>query len=239
MRSKVCNSIAAASCLLLSAWSLHGQSWSAGSGGAIYYNGGNVGIGTSAPAFPLDVNGIVRATGNSMLGGNASWTTLSCSAYFDGLWHGSGMALSMGTGSAVFGNISNGTAAAIATFLASGNVGIGTSNPQHKLHVAGTIGAEEVIVSSTGADYVFDSGYKLKPLSEVSEYIKENHHLPDVPSAKEVQQKGVGVGEMQAKLLAKIEELTLHMIEADKENHELRERLARLERLEAERSGQK
>jgi hypothetical protein len=114
----------------------------------------------------------------------------------------------------------------------SGSVGIGTTTPQHLLHVAGIIGAEEVIVSSTGADYVFDPKYKLKPLSEVSEYIQENHHLPDVPSAKEVQEKGVGVGEMQTKLLAKIEELTLHLVEMDKKNRELQ---ARVESLEAQK----
>ncbi len=86
----------------------------------------------------------------------------------------------------------------------SGNVGIGTSSPAHLLHVAGTIGAQEVIVSSNGADYVFDDGYRLAPLDEVAEYVKENHHLPDIPSAKEVQEKGLSLGDMQAKPLAKI-----------------------------------
>ena len=111
----------------------------------------------------------------------------------------------------------------------AGNVGIGTTTPQHLLHVAGTIGAEEVIVSSTGADYVFHPDYRLMPLSEVARYIQENHHLPGVPSSREIKQKGVNLGEMQAKLLAKIEELTLHEIEAEKENQELKQRIARLE----------
>jgi hypothetical protein len=103
--------------------------------------------------------------------------------------------------------------------------------------VAGTIGAEEVLVTSTGADYVFEPGYRLRPLSEVAGYIQANHHLPDIPSADEVKQKGMGVGEMQAKLLAKVEELTLHMIQAEErnnrleeQNQELRDRLARLEK---------
>jgi hypothetical protein len=108
-----------------------------------------------------------------------------------------------------------------------GNVGIGVSSPQHMLHVAGTIGAEEVIVSSTGADYVFEPGYRLMPLSEVAAYIARNHHLPDVPSAKEVQEKGAGLGDMQAKLLAKVEELTLHMIRLEKDNEELRRKVAK------------
>jgi hypothetical protein len=123
--------------------------------------------------------------------------------------------------------------AAPSTFMniaSTGNVGIGTNNPQHLLHVAGTIGAEEVLVTSTGADYVFRPGYRLQPLSEVAAYIQANHHLPDIPSEAEVKQKGMGVGAMEAKLLAKVEELTLHMIQADKENRELRDRLARLEK---------
>jgi hypothetical protein len=123
----------------------------------------------------------------------------------------------------------NGTGASISFLNGSGgayfasNVGIGTTNPQHLLHVAGTIGAEEVIVSSTGADYVFQSGYRLRPLSEVNAFIQENHHLPDIPSEAEVKENGVRLGEMQSKLLAKVEELTLHMIDADARN-------ARLER---------
>ena len=115
----------------------------------------------------------------------------------------------------------------------TGNIGIGNFStgpgPQHPLQVLGTIGAEEVIVSSTGADYVFQPGYALKPLAEVGEYIQQNRHLPDIPSAKEVEEKGVNLGEMQTKLLAKIEELTLHAIQQEKENRDLRERVARLE----------
>jgi hypothetical protein len=73
-------------------------------------------------------------------------------------------------------------------------------------------------VSSTGADYVFQPDYRLAPLSEVASYVKEHHHLPDVPSEAEVKQKGVSIGEMQSKLLAKVEELTLHIIQAPQEN---------------------
>jgi hypothetical protein len=118
-----------------------------------------------------------------------------------------------------------------------GYVGIGTTDPctnsqapaNCKLSVAGSIQAYDVTVNNQWADYVFDPGYRLAPLSEVAGYIQQNHHLPDIPSAGEVQEKGVSLGEMQAKLLAKIEELTLHMIQAEEENRQLRERIARLE----------
>jgi hypothetical protein len=110
-----------------------------------------------------------------------------------------------------------------------GYVGIGTMSPQHLLHVNGTIGAIEVIVSSNGADYVFNPNYRLRPLTEVASFIKEHHHLPEIPSEAEVKEKGVSVGDMQAKLLAKIEELTLHMIQADEKSHELQARIAQLE----------
>jgi hypothetical protein len=104
-----------------------------------------------------------------------------------------------------------------------GNVGIGTTSPQHLLHVTGTIGAEQVIVSATGADYVFDPGYHLAPLREVAAYVNANHHLPGIPAAEEMKREGVSLGDMQTKLLAKVEDLTLHMIAADERNTRLEE----------------
>lgn len=113
---------------------------------------------------------------------------------------------------------------------ASGNVGIGTAVPYYKLAVNGTIGAKDVIVTNSNwSDHVFQSGYRLRPLSEVQAYIQKHGHLPEIPSGAEVRANGVSVGEMQAKLLAKIEELTLHLIRQEKENRELRDRLAQLE----------
>jgi len=113
----------------------------------------------------------------------------------------------------------------------TGYVGIGTANPQYLLSVNGTIGAKQVTVTNTGwSDYVFKSGYRLRPLREIGEYIKGRHHLPDIPSEKEVRDKGINVGEMEAKLLAKVEELTLYMIEADERNRTLEDRIAQLER---------
>jgi hypothetical protein len=100
----------------------------------------------------------------------------------------------------------------------TGNVGIGTSKTTgYRLSVEGSMRAREVVVNSdTWSDYVFDETYRNAPLSEVEEHIKTHKHLPGVPSAQEVADNGVNVGKMQAVLLAKVEELTLHMIEQEK-----------------------
>jgi hypothetical protein len=95
------------------------------------------------------------------------------------------------------------------------------NNAAYKLDVAGKIRADEIIVNTTGADFVFDSTYKLRTLPELETFIKQNKHLPEIAPAKEMQENGVSAGEMQAKLLQKIEELTLYVIELKKENEEL------------------
>ncbi|MCC3157551.1 hypothetical protein LJ737_09890 [Hymenobacter sp. 15J16-1T3B] len=117
----------------------------------------------------------------------------------------------------------------------SGKVGIGL-DPDYigtlSLAVEGTIGARGVHVRAFGAawpDYVFLPTYRLRPLGEVAQFIALNHHLPDVPSAAEVEKNGIDVAAMDAVLLRKIEELTLHMIELQKQNEALQERLRKLE----------
>jgi len=98
-----------------------------------------------------------------------------------------------------------------------GNVGIGTTNPDAKLAVNGKIHSKEVKVDLIGwSDFVFFKDYKLPTLKEVENHIKEKGHLKDIPSAKEVEKNGFFLGEMDAKLLQKIEELTLYTIEQEK-----------------------
>jgi hypothetical protein len=176
---------------------------------------GNVGIGTTTPNVLLQVQGHARFS-------NSPTTNARVDVYggVDG-------------GDTASFYIYN-SAGNLNTFLSDGtynsymnahggNVGIGRTNPEDFLQVAGTIGAEQVIVSSTGADYVFDPNYHLASLSEVAAYVRQNHHLPGIPFADEMSKSGIRIGEMQTKLLAKIEELTLHMIQAEVRNTRLEE----------------
>lgn len=88
---------------------------------------------------------------------------------------------------------------------------------------ASNIKTDDINVNmNNAADYVFDEDYDLKPLSEVEAFVKENKHLPGIPSAAEMAENGVSVSAMSNKLLEKVEELTLHMIRLEKENAALK-----------------
>lgn len=120
----------------------------------------------------------------------------------------------------------------IARMSISGSLGLGTDDTKgYKLAVAGSAVAESVTVKLQGAwpDYVFDKEYQLPSLSETEKSIKENGHLLGIPSAADVKTNGIDLGEMNAKLLQKIEELTLHLIEKDKQLSSQELRLNKIE----------
>jgi hypothetical protein len=117
----------------------------------------------------------------------------------------------------------------------NGKVGIGTTNPNHKLEVIGTIKANILKSNAyTWSDFVFESEYKLPTLRDVENHIKEKGHLKDIPSASEVQKNGINLGEMDAKLLQKIEELTLYTIDQQKEIEELKKQNSKIDKLQNE-----
>lgn len=128
------------------------------------------------------------------------------------------------------------------TQASNGYIGINTSNPDAMLTVKGTIHTQEVIVDLEGAvapDYVFEKfydgksllnpEYKFLSLSEIEAFIKKNHHLPNIPSASELDKDGISLKQMNLLLLEKIEELTLHTITQQEQIDSLAARLEKLE----------
>ena len=113
--------------------------------------------------------------------------------------------------------------------IISGKVGIGTVNATYNLTVNGTIRCKQLIVDSDWADFVFDNNYSVPPLREVKQYIQEKGHLPGIPTEKEIQENGVSIGKVTSKLLQKIEELTLYVIDLKDENEFLKARLSKIE----------
>lgn len=198
---------------------------------SIERNSRNVGIGTENANERLvvednDPKFILRdGSGNNSSNAAAIELLEYSSGSYDGggylRWDGSANQLVLGT--KLTGNNSD-------IFVVSRNgqnVGIGTTSNSalsstYKLHVNGKIRAKEIVVETGWADFVFESDYKLRSLEEVESYIQDNGHLPDVPSAEDVAENGVTVGEMEAVLLQKIEELTLYVIDMKKQNDALK-----------------
>ena len=185
--------------------------------------GGNLGVGTSNPTAKVEVAGsvFINREQSGFVADAAGLRRVGLMKYpgIEGaIVHSGGIPFRFGRVSTA--DVTQGTLETFteeARFDGNGNFGIGTTSPTEKLSVNGKIRAKEVIVETTGwSDYVFAKDYKLASLSEVEQHIEQQGHLPGVPSAQEVAEKGVSVGDMQAILLAKIEELTLHQIAQEK-----------------------
>ncbi|TXJ22938.1 MAG: hypothetical protein E6Q24_19585 [Chitinophagaceae bacterium] len=207
-------------------------------------NSGNVGIGTTTPFAKLHVkSGAVAVSDLNYDHINARlmvadqvplvrftrWTgsgQVQQNAFVGQFYNNSAAEYSLGLGT---GSSSTGDQSETDTRLTiklNGNIGIGTTNPQEKLVVAGNMQARKVKVSiDAGADFVFEQGYNLRKLEEVKQYIQQHKHLPEIPSAKDMESGGVELGSMNIMLLQKIEELTLYLIQQKQEIDELRKKL--------------
>lgn len=210
---------------------------------------GNLGVGTNTPSAKLHININGSSTnyaayastdvGLVLQNGNSTANNLNLLAFTD----------ASGWGVADLGTITNHASHSAKLFFSTrpagsgplqrmiidenGNVGIGSLNPNQKLTVNGTIYGKEVKVDLNvpGPDYVFLNAYSLRSLAEVEDYIKTNQHLPEVPSAAQMEKEGINVSEMNMLLLKKVEELTLYLIKLDKEHTELTKKFEELEKL--------
>lgn len=211
---------------------------------------GNVGIGISNPQYKLDVNG-------KMYLHTTKWENSCAYSYLNWECHRLVMGVPVGQaavsildlmsgGSNAYDSLysefnmytaygENNTVAKIrlntidnSWINTPSNFGIGTDQPQCKLDVRGAVRANAIYVNQvSGADFVFDESYKLRPLSEVKDYVQRNQHLPEIPSAAEMQENGVNMNELQMQLLQKVEELTLYIIQQEQRIQELESQLAK------------
>ncbi len=193
--------------------------------------GGNVGIGTATPANRLDVNisndepktadffTVPTAPGdnpaNSPVGGlRFSWysTNWADVQMVRGGTNTDGLGLAFQTSTS-----NNSTTAERMRITPAGKVGIGTTNPDQLFTVNGTVHAKQVLVDNSvpTPDYVFEKGYRLRSLEEVSRFVEKHKHLPEIASAKEMDGKAVDLNQMNMKLLQKVEELTLYLVQKD------------------------
>jgi len=182
-------------------------------------NGSYMGLGTNAPLSQLHLNSsIERQTFRLYKNGNTT--------NYLSIWQGVGGAAldPIGTGLLYIGYDQPTT---VIMGMNGGKIGIGTGTPDQLLTVRGIIHAQEVRVDLTvpGPDYVFEKNYRLPALKEIKDYIDQNKRLPEVPSAAEMEKNGVQLGEMNMLMLKKMEEMTLYILDQQKQIEALKSRI--------------
>jgi hypothetical protein len=191
---------------------------------------GSVGIGTTSPSSLLAVGG----SNVNNTSAEIPYTSLT----FQNQKSGNNYSIEMITTIQEIGDYLDAGALLFSTGVAglyermrintSGNILIGKTsqtNTAYKLDVNGSVRANAITVNTTGADFVFAPTYKLLPLSTLKDYITKNHHLSEIASAKEMQADGLNIGKNQVKLLQKVEELTMYLIEKDKQLSEEKKKI--------------
>lgn len=199
-------------------------------------NTGNVGIGTTTPTYNLDVHGSLHSTNTLVVqqataGAQAAW-------FLGGSGIDANVVIQQGNSQAYWltgtngylkigGNGGTEPAKGAINIDYNGNVGINTLNTSsYTFSVNGTAVFDQITVKNFSgnnpaatpwADYVFDRNYQLPTLESLSNYIKANNHLPGIPTAEEVKNNGIDLAATEAKLLEKIEQLTLYTIDLQKQ----------------------
>ncbi len=225
-------------------WKIHDQHVNGSSQGLVFQDqslqtilklaqDGNVGIGTTSPAHKLTVTGDIdysQLTKLDMMENSKAYIRAADMMFGHSTRRGSlGRVLVDGGDGAIHLNYQSDwskTQINGGSIFLTGSTGIGTFNlAGYMLAVNGNIRAKEVKIETGWSDFVFEDDYDLPTLAEVEEFIKTNKHLPEIPSAEEVAENGVNLGEMESKLLQKIEELTLYIIDQQKEIEILKEKV--------------
>lgn len=193
---------------------------------------GNIGIGTAAPAVKLHVN--TSSSEVIRIQGASPYLSLydNTDGYAGYFWYNGTDIVLGGTSGHALRFVSNGFYKM--TINTDGRVSIGSSNNPatgYLLSVDGKIICTEARVQASASwpDYVFKKNYRLLPIAEVEKQIRLHGHLPGLPAATQVEKEGFDLGDMNNRLLKKIEELTLYIIKLDKENKKLNDRVKKLE----------